>query len=138
MVLADIVTFLIPVWILLGLLFLLGALALLGRFRGGRYLRPVIGTISKVPLFRRGLQKASNAALERSNPELASAMKKMQRSGALKDPMKAQSAMSVLSREERRALLEMQEQQGVGAMPEATNREMRRRLERAQKNARRR
>jgi hypothetical protein len=138
MVLADIVTLLIPVWILLGLLFLLGALALLGRFRGGRYLRPVIGTISKVPLFRRGLQKASNAALERSNPELASAMKKMQRSGALKDPMKAQSAMSVLSREERRALLEMQEQQGVGAMPEATNREMRRRLERAQKNARRR
>jgi hypothetical protein len=138
MVLADIVTLLIPVWILLGLLFLLGALALLGRFRGGRYLRPVIGTISKVPLFRRGLQKASDAALERSNPELASAMKKMQRSGALKDPMKAQSAMSVLSREERRALLEMQEQQGVGAMPEATNREMRRRLERAQKNARRR
>ena len=138
MVVADIVTLLIPVWILLGLLFLLGVLALLGRFRGGRYLRPVIGTISKVPLFRRGLQKASNAALERSNPELASAMKKMQRSGALKDPMKAQSAMSVLSREERRALLEMQEQQGVGAMPEATNREMRRRLERAQKNARRR
>jgi hypothetical protein len=138
MIVADIVTLLIPVWILLGLLFLLGVLALLGRFRGGRYLRPVIGTISKVPLFRRGLQKASNAALERSNPELASAMKKMQRSGALKDPMKAQSAMSVLSREERRALLEMQEQQGVGAMPEATNREMRRRLERAQKNARRR
>jgi hypothetical protein len=137
MVLADIVTLLIPVWILLGLLFLLGVLALLGRFRGGRYLRPVIGTISKVPLFRRGLQKASNAALERSNPELASAMKKMQRSGALKDPMNAQSAMSVLSREERRALLEMQEQQGGGAMPEATNREMRRRLERAQKNARR-
>jgi hypothetical protein len=138
MLVADIVTILIPVWILLGLLFVLGALALLGRLRGGRYLRPVIGTISKVPLFRRGLQKASNAALERSNPELASAMKKMQRSGALKDPMKAQSAMSVLSREERRALLEMQEQQGVGAMPEATNREMRRRLERAQKNARRR
>ena len=138
MVLADIVTLLIPVWILLGLLALLGILALLGRFRGGRYLRPVITTISKVPLFRRGLQKASNAALERSNPELASAMKKMQRSGALKDPMKAQSAMSVLSREERRALLEMQEQQGgVGAMPEATNREMRRRLERAQKGARR-
>jgi hypothetical protein len=137
MVLADIVTLLIPVWILLGLLVLLGVFALLGRIQGGRYLRPVVGTIAKVPLFRRWLQKASNAALERSNPELASAMKKMQRSGALKDPMKAQSAMSVLSREERRALLEMQEQQGVGAMPEATNREMRRRLERAQKSARR-
>src|SRR5258707_12809677 len=135
--LGSITTLLTPLWILLGLLALLGTFALLGRVQNGRYLRPVISLITKVPLFRRGLQKASNAALERSNPELASAMKKMQRSGALKDPMKAQSAMSVLSREERRALLEMQEQQGGGAMPEATNREMRRRLERAQKNARR-
>jgi len=137
MVLADIVTLLIPVWILLGLLVLFGIFALLGRIQGGRYLRPVVGTIAKVPLFRRWLQKASNAALERSNPELASAMKKMQRSGALKDPMKAQSAMSMLSREERRALLDMQDQQGMGVAPEATNRQMRRRLERAQKNARR-
>ena len=98
----------------------------------------MIGLITKVPLFRRWLQKASNAALERSNPELASAMKKMQRTGALKDPMKAQAAMSQLSREERRALLDMQEQQGLGVAPEATNRQMRRRLEKAQKNARRR
>jgi hypothetical protein len=82
MLLADIVTLLIPVWILLGLLALLGVFALLGRVRGGKYLRPIVGTIAKVPLFRRWLQKASNAALERSNPELASAMKKMQRSGA--------------------------------------------------------
>jgi len=136
--LGSIVTLLIPVWILLGLLVLLGSFALLGRVQNGRYLRPVIGLITKVPLFRRWLQKASNAALERSNPELASAMKKMQRTGALKDPMKAQAAMSQLSREERRALLDMQEQQGLGVAPEATNREMRRRLEKAQKNARRR
>ena len=52
--------------------------------------------------------------------------------------MKAQSAMSILSREERRALMEMQDQQGMGVAPEATNRQMRRRLERAQKNAQRR
>ena len=136
--LGSIVTLLIPVWILLGLLVLLGSFALLGRVQNGRYLRPVIGLITKVPLFRRWLQKASNAALERSNPELASAMKKMQRTGALKDPMKAQAAMSQLSREERRALLDMQEQQGLGVAPEATNRQMRRRLEKAQKNARRR
>ena len=122
----------------IGLLVLLGSFALLGRVQNGRYLRPVIGLITKVPLFRRWLQKASNAALERSNPELASAMKKMQRTGALKDPMKAQAALSQLSREERRALLDMQEQQGLGVAPEATNREMRRRLEKAQKNARRR
>lgn len=134
----SIVTLLIPLWILLGLLVLLGSLALLGRVQNGRYLRPLIGLLTKVPLFRRWLQKASNAALERSNPELASAMKKMQRTGALKDPMKAQAAMSQLSREERRALLDMQEQQGLGVAPEATNRQMRRRLEKAQKNARRR
>src|SRR6476619_6166069 len=107
MLLADIVTLLIPVWILVGLLVLLGVFALLGRIQNGRYLRPIVAGIAKVPLFRRWLQKASNAALER-------AMKKMQRSGALKDPMKAQSAMSMLSREERRALLDMQDQQGMG------------------------
>src|SRR5437879_11863012 len=134
---ADFVTLLIPVWILLGLLVLLGSFALLGRVQNGRYLRPVIGLLTKVPLFRRWLQKASNAALERSNPELASAMKKMQRTGALKDPMKAQAAMSQLSREERRAPLDMQAQQGLGP-PEATHRQIRRRLEKAQKNARRR
>ena len=138
MLVADIITILIPLWILLGLVALLGVLALLGRIQNGRYLRPVIGAISKVPILKRWMQKASNAALERSNPELASAMKKMQRTGALRDPMKAQAAMSQLTRDERRALLDMQDQQGVGVAPEATNRQMRRRLEKAQKNARRR
>jgi hypothetical protein len=134
---ASILTLLIPVWILLGLLVLLGALALLGRIQNGRYLRPVITVISKVPLFRRWLQKASTAALERSNPELASAMKKMQRSGALRDPQRAQAAMSNLTQQERRALLDMQDQQGVVA-PEATNRQMRRRLEKARRDSQRR
>jgi hypothetical protein len=138
MLVADILTILIPLWILLVLLAMLGVLALLGRIQNGRYLRPIIGGISKVPILKRWMQKASNAALERSNPELASAMKKMQRTGALRDPMKAQAAMSQLSRDERRALLDMQEQQGLGIEPEATNRQMRRRLEKAQKNARRR
>jgi hypothetical protein len=136
-VLASLTTLLIPVWILLGLLVLMGTLALLGRVKGGKYLRPIINGIAKVPLFRKWLQKASNAALERSNPELASAMKKMQRTGALRDPQKAQAAMSQLTRDERRALMEMQEQQQV-VTPEATNRQMRRRLEKAQKNAQRR
>jgi hypothetical protein len=135
--LASIVTLLIPLWILLGLLLVLGTLALLGRVQNGRYLRPLINLISKVPLFRRWLQKASTAALERSNPELASAMKKMQRSGALRDPTRAQAAMSQLTRDERRALIEMQDQQG-GIEPEATNRQMRRRLEKARRDAQRR
>jgi len=138
MVVADIFTILIPVWILLGLVAMLGVLALLGRIQNGRYLRPIIKLISKVPILRRWMEKASNAALERSNPELASAMKKMQRTGALRDPMKAQAAMSQLTRDERRALLDMQDEQGLGVAPEATNRQMRRRLEKAQKNARRR
>jgi hypothetical protein len=135
--LADVVTLLIPLWILFGLLLLLGVVALLGRIQNGRYLRPVIGLITKVPLFRRWLQKASNAALERSNPELASAMKKMQRSGALRDPNRAQAAMSQLTAQERRALIEVQEQQGGGA-PEATNRQMRRKLDKAKRDAQRR
>jgi hypothetical protein len=135
-VIASIVTLLIPLWILLGLLVLLGVLALLGRIQGGRYLRPLINLIAKVPLFRRWLQKASTAAMERSNPELASAMRKMQRSGALKDPQRAQAAMSNLTAQERRALIEMQGEQGLE--PEATNRQMRRRLEKARKDAQRR
>jgi hypothetical protein len=134
--LASITTLLIPLWILLALLVLLGVLALLGRVQNGRYLRPIFAGMSKVPLLRRWLQKASTAAMERTNPELASAMRKMQRTGALRDPQRAQAAMSQLTAQERRALLEMQEQQGLLA-PEATNREMRRRLEKAQKSARR-
>ena len=134
---ASLATLLIPVWILLFLLVVLGSLALLGRVQNGRYLRPILTTLMKVPLLKKWIEKASQAAIERSNPELASAMKKMQRTGALKDPMRAQSAMSQLTREERRALLEMQEEQGLGVPPEATNRQMRRRLERAQRNAKR-
>jgi hypothetical protein len=142
MVLADIAVLLIPLWILLGLLVLFGILALLARVQNGRYLRPIVNLIAKVPLFRKGLQKASNAALEKSNPELASAMKKMQRHGTrLNDPQQAQRAMSQLTRDERRAILELQQQQqeqGVGPTPEQMNRQMRRRMEKAQKNAKRR
>ena len=134
--LASIVTLLIPLWILLFLVFLLGVLVLLGRIQNGRYLRPLVMLLMKVPLLKKWIEKGSQAAIERSNPELASAMKKMQRTGALRDPMKAQAAMSQLTRDERRALLEMQEQQGLGVAPEATNRQMRRRLEKAQKSTR--
>ena len=136
--LASIVTLLIPLWILLGLLFLLGVLALLGRIQNGRYLRPLFAAMAKVPFLRKMLQKASTAAIERSNPELASAMRKMERHAKhLSDPVRAQKAMSQLTREERRALLEMQEQQQESLPEAATNRQMRRRLEKAQKSARR-
>jgi len=140
LVATDIVTLLIPLWILLGLVILLGVFGLVARIGNGRYVRPIFAWMSKVPLLRRWLQKASQAAIERSNPELASAMRKMERHAKrLHDPVQAQKAMSQLTREERRALLEMQEQQAdQGAMPqEAMNRDMRRRMEKAQKNARR-
>ena len=116
--------YLIPVFVLAGLLAIFGLLVFLGRFRKGRYLRPIIETLSKVPLIKRWFQKVSTAALERQNPELASAMRKLQRVGPTLDPQKAQAALSQLSATERRAYMEAIEEQG--AMPEPANRQMRR------------
>ena len=133
MLATSIVTLLIPLWILLGLLAILGVLGLLGRIQGGRYLKPLFALMSKVPFLRRMLEKASKAAIERTNPELASAMRKLEpHAKHLHDPQRAQKVMSRLTREERAALLEMQDQQGVEA-PEATNRQMRRQLEKQRK-----
>ena len=133
---ADITVWLIPLWILLGLVVLLGIVALLGRIQNGRYLRPVLLFLMKVPLFKRWIERGSRAALERSNPELASAMRKLEpHQKHLHDPMRAQKAMSQLTKQERTALLEMQDQQG--AVPEeATNRQMRRALEKQRKRTR--
>ena len=47
---ADIVTLLIPVWILLGLVVLLLLLGLLARIQQGRFIRPLIMLLMKVPL----------------------------------------------------------------------------------------
>jgi hypothetical protein len=122
--------YLIPVFILAALLVLFGTLVFLGRFRKGKYLRPVIATLMKVPLLKRWFQKASTAALERQNPELASAMRKLQRIGPTVDPQRAQAALSQLSASERRAYMEAVDEQG--AMPEAANRQMRRMQQRLQ------
>ena len=137
MLAADFALLLIPLWILLGLIVLLGVLGLLGRIQNGRYLRPVFAWMSKVPILKRLLERASKAAIERQNPELASAIRKLEpHQKRLHDPQRAQKAMSQLTREERAALIEMQEQQGV-AEPEAINRQMRRRLEKQKKQGRR-
>jgi hypothetical protein len=135
-VIADIFLLLIPLWILLGLVVLLGVLAVLGRFQNGRYLRPLLTPLMKVPLFKRWIEKGSRAALERQNPELASAIRKLEpHQKHLHDPVRAQKAMSQLTKQERTALLAMQDEQG--AMPEeATNRQMRRALEKQRKKAR--
>ncbi len=133
---ADIVTLLIPVWILLGLVVLLVVLGVLGRIQNGRFLWPLLLLLMKVPLFKRWIEKGSKAALERTNPELASAMRKLEpHQKHLHDPVRAQKAMSQLTKQERTALLAMQEQQG--ALPEeATNRQMRRALDKQRKRDR--
>src|SRR3954462_8073777 len=133
MIVADIALLLIPLWILLGLVLLLGILGLLGRIQGGRYLKPLFGLMAKVPFLKRQLEKASKAAIARTNPELGSALRKPEpHAKQLHDPQQAQKAMSRLTREERAALLEMQEQQG-GIEPEVMNPQMGRRLEKQQK-----
>jgi hypothetical protein len=123
-VLGAIWTFLIPVFVLVGLLFLLLALNLLARVQGGRYVRPLAQGLMKIPWVGNRLRKASQATLERKNPELASAMTKLERSGATRDPLRAQQALSRLSAAERKAWLDAAGEQG--AIPEPMNRQQRR------------
>jgi hypothetical protein len=133
MLATSLVILLIPLWILLGFAFIVLGLGLLGRVQNGRYLRPIATALMKVPLLKRWLTKAHRASLERANPDLASALRKVEpHAKQLANPQQAQKVMSRLTREERAALLDMQEQQG-GAGPEATNRQMRRQLEKQRK-----
>jgi hypothetical protein len=124
--------YLIPVFILVGLLVLFGLLAVLSRYRGGRYLRPIVVWASKVPILKGLIAKASEAAIERYNPELGSAMRKLKRAGADRDPNQAQRALSSLTADERKAWMEAAGQQGaVDQQP--INRQQRRAMERMQK-----
>ena len=123
--------YLIPVFILVGVLVVLGVFVAMSRIRGGRYLRPVIAFLSKIPGFKQLIEKASRAAIERYNPELAGAMEKLKRAGADKDPMKAQQALSTLTADERKAWMEAAGQQGAFEQPR--NRAERRAMERMQK-----
>ncbi len=125
--------FLIPVFVLVAVVVVLGLFALLGRIKGGRYLRPIIQFLMKVPILGKGLKKMSEAALERSDPELASAVKKLERAGAGRDPRRAQQAMSQLSAAERKAVMDatMQTEQA----PVAMNRAQRRKLEQQRKRS---
>ena len=126
------ITYFIPLFIIAGLLVVLAILALLGRIQGGRFLRPIMQFLLKVPLLGPWLKRMSESALEKQNPELASAVKKLERMGANKDPMRAQQALSQLSAAERKAITEAAGQQ----MPiEAMNRQQRRKLERQRKRS---
>ncbi len=119
---------LIPLIIIVSVLVFMGLLIFLGRFRNGRYLRPIILQLNKIPWLAKQFQKVSQATLEKQNPELASAMRKLQRVGPNPDQKKLAQAYHSLSQDERRAYQEAIEQQG--GMPEAPNRQMRRAQER--------
>jgi hypothetical protein len=126
--------YLVPLYILGALLLMLGVFALLGRVAGGKYLKPIVGFLMKLPLIGKMMRRASQAALERQNPELAAAVKKMERAGVARDPQRAAQALSRLSREERAAYLDATSEQS-DAIP--MNRQMKRQMERAKKGRRR-
>lgn len=116
----------VPLIILLAVLLLFGLVVFLGRFRGGALLRPLVERLSRIGFMRRFFTRISTAAIERQNPDLASAIKKMSGVGA--NPQLAQKAMSRLTPGERRAYLEAAQEQQETA-PELMNRQNRRRLQ---------
>jgi hypothetical protein len=109
-------------------------LVVLGRFRNGALLRPVIANLSRIGFMRRFFTRISTAAIERQNPELASALKKINPVASNPNPQAVQKAMSRLTPNERRAYMEAAQEQG--GVPESANRQMRRQAERMQQQAR--
>ena len=124
----------IPLYILGALVFMLAFFTLLRRYKGGRYARPVMQGVAKIPGVRGMMMKASRAALAKQNPEAASALEKLERAGVANDPQRAQAALSRLSASERRAYLEAAGQEG--ALPEPQNRQQRRAMQKMQKQRR--
>ena len=120
-----------PVYVVAGLVLVLLVFSLVARIQGGRYVRPIVNAMTKVPLLKRWMQKASRAALEKQNPELASAIAKLERAGVARDPQRAQAALSRLTAGERRAYMEAAGAQGQMTTP--SNRQERRRMEKLQK-----
>jgi hypothetical protein len=128
--------FFIPLFIAGAIVLVVGVLALLSRFRGGKYARPAMRQIARIPGVRGLMMRASRAALAKQNPEAASALEKLERAGVAKDPQRAQAAMSRLTAAERKAYLEVAGQEG--AMPEPANRQQRRAMEKLQRQQQRR
>jgi hypothetical protein len=124
--------FLIPVILLGTVLVAFGLLVFLGRFRNGALLRPIVERLSRIGFMRRFFTRISTAALERQNPELASAMRKISTVASNPNPQAVQKAMSRLTPNERRAYMQATEEQGE----EAPNRQARRRVEKMQQQAR--
>jgi hypothetical protein len=125
-------------WVPLGLVavvtFVFLLLVLLGRFRNGALLRPLITQLSRIGFMRRFFTRVSTAAIERQNPDLASALKKINTVAQNPNPQAMQKAMSRLTPAERRAYFDAAQEQG--AVPESANRQMRRQAERMQQQSR--
>src|SRR5438477_429084 len=124
----------IPLVVIGLLLLLVLALVLLGRYKNGALLRPVIARLSRIGFMRRFFTRVSTAAIERQNPELASALKKINPVASNPNPQAVQKAMSRLTPAERRAYMEAAGEQGT--VPDSANRQMRRQAERMQQQAR--
>jgi hypothetical protein len=124
----------VPVVIVGSILVVFLLLLLLGRFRNGALLRPLVTQLSKVGFMRRFFTRVSTAAIERQNPDLAGAMKKLGAVSQNPNPQAVQKAMSRLTPAERRAYFEAAEEQG--GVPDSANRQMRRQAERMQQQAR--
>jgi hypothetical protein len=124
----------IPLLIVGVILVLMLALLLLGRYKNGALLRPLITRLSRIGFMRRFFTRVSTAAIERQNPELAGAMKKMNTVSSNRSRQAVQKAMSRLTPSERRAYMEAAGEQG--AVPDSANRQMRRQAERMQQQAR--
>ena len=123
-----------PVVIVGSLLLLFGIFVFLGRFRQGALLRPLIVRLSRIGFMSRLFQKASTAAIERQNPELAGALRKLNTVAANPNPQAMQKAMSRLTPAERRAYMEAAAEQGSSS--ETANRQMRRQAEKLQQQSR--
>jgi hypothetical protein len=123
-----------PVVIVGSLLALLGIFVFLGRFRQGALLKPIIVRLSRIGFMNRLFTRASTAAIERQNPELAGALKKLNSVAANPNPQAVQKAMSRLTPAERRAYMEAAAEQGTSS--ETANRQMRRQAERMQAQSR--
>ena len=124
----------VPVGILAVVTVFFLLLVLLGRYKNGALLRPIITRLSRIGFMRRFFTRISTAAIERQNPELASALKKINTVAQNPNPQAMQKAMSRLTPAERRAYFDAANEQG--AVPESANRQMRRQAERMQQQAR--
>ena len=124
----------VPLIVLAVLAVLMLVLVFLGRYRNGALLRPIVARLSRVGFMRRFFTRISTAAIERQNPELASAMKKLNPVASNPNPQAIQKAMSRLTPAERRAYFEAAQEQG--GVPDSANRQMRRQAERMQQQAR--